>query len=126
MTSTGAILIVDDDPALTAAFEAVLRNAGYAALSATSAGQALLILANSKINAVITDLRMPETNGLTLLAQIKAAGMNVPSILLTGAGEFTHADARASGVSAFLVKPLAGGELVRVLAAVLAQNNPAK
>ena len=117
------ILIVDDDSALTTVYETILRNAGYSALSAASADQALLILANKKINAVITDLRMPETNGLSLLAQMKAAGISVPSILLTGTGEFTHADARATGVSAFMTKPLAGGELVSVLAAVLAQDN---
>ena len=117
------ILIVDDDSALTTVYETILRNAGYSALSAASAEQALLILTNKKISAVITDLRMPETNGLSLLAQMKSAGISVPSILLTGTGEFTHADARATGVSAFMTKPLAGGELVSVLAAVLAQDN---
>ena len=121
--NAATVLIVDDDSALTAVYETILRNAGYSALSAASAEQALLILTNKKISAVITDLRMPETNGLSLLAQMKSAGISVPSILLTGTGEFTHADARATGVSAFMTKPLAGGELVRVLAAVLAQNN---
>jgi len=124
--NAASILIVDDDPALAAVIEASLQQAGYTVSCADGAETALDLLAKNKISAVITDLRMPVTDGLGLLARMRAAGIHIPSILLTGAGEFTHADARASGVSAFLVKPLAGGELVRVLAAVLAQNNPAK
>jgi DNA-binding NtrC family response regulator len=115
------ILVVDDDSTLCAAFAAVLQTKGYTTLCAGSAEEAMQVLAENTISLVFTDLNLPDVNGLGLLAQIKAAGITVPSILLTGAGEFTHADARNTGVTAFLVKPVPSEEILRVVAAALAQ-----
>jgi len=121
------LLIVDDDVALCAAYAAVLQTSGYTTLCANTADQALRILAEHKeVAIVMTDLHLPQVSGLALLSQIKAAGHSVPSLLFTGAGEFTHASARAAGVSAFLVKPIASPELLRVVSAVLVQNDLAR
>jgi DNA-binding NtrC family response regulator len=123
---SATILVVDDDAELCAAFAAVLQTGGYTTLCAGSAEEAMQMLAGNNVSLIFTDLNLPKVNGIGLLAQIKAAGISLPSILLTGAGEFTHADARHAGVTAFLVKPVKSEELLRLVAAVLAQNKLAR
>ena len=89
------ILIVEDDPGVTLLERRQLERAGYAALTAINAAEALEQLRHTAIDLVLLDYRLPgEADGLELFLQIKAAGFDVPVILVTAK---THDDDVLSG-----------------------------
>jgi CheY-like chemotaxis protein len=65
------ILIVDDEPEARALIDETLRSTGYLPVFASSAKQALEVLARSPISAVIADLLIPEMSGLDLILRIR-------------------------------------------------------
>jgi len=119
MNAVRTILLVDDDAVLSTVLETILSRGGYSVLCATSAHQALDLLAAHDVAAVITDLHMPRMKGDALLAHIAAAGKSLPAILITGSGESSDAYAHSPGVSAVLVKPIQRGDLLAALANIL-------
>src|SRR5262245_66477608 len=79
------ILVVDDDPSMLAALEALLSSAGYEAVVAPSGKEALGFL-DAGIEAVVTDYSMPEMNGLELIQVIGQRDETPPSVPLTPQG----------------------------------------
>ena len=79
------VLIVDDEPDARELLEETLRSAGLLPVAASSAQQALEILARSPISAVVVDLLMPEMNGLELIVRIRQnpGFARLPIIVLT-------------------------------------------
>src|SRR2546428_10967069 len=103
------VLVVDDDPALLQALpEALqLRMAGVTVDTADSALAALDRLAARDYDAIITDLKMPGTNGLGLLAEIRTRWPDTPTIMITGHGEHALAIlALRGGAYDFIQKPI--------------------
>jgi PAS domain S-box-containing protein len=82
--SGGNVLIVEDD-AGTAKLERLrLERAGYQVVLATTAEEAVAIVATGQVSLAVIDLRLPgNTSGLDLYEQLKAQGWNIPSILVT-------------------------------------------
>ena len=103
------VLVVDDDPALLQALpEALqLRMAGVTVDTADSALAALDRLAARDYDAIITDIKMPGTNGLGLLAEIRTRWPDTPTIMITGHGEHALAiEALRGGAYDFIQKPI--------------------
>jgi len=103
------VLVVDDDPALLQALpEALqLRMAGVTVDTADSALAALDRLAARDYDAIITDIKMPGTNGLGLLAEIRTRWPDTPTIMITGHGEHALAIlALRGGAYDFIQKPI--------------------
>jgi two-component system C4-dicarboxylate transport response regulator DctD len=113
---TKTFLIVDDDPVHGAYVEALLERHGFAAQRAPSAGAALELLARGNFAAVITDILMPEVDGLDLLRQIKQRNPDMPVVGITGSNnEFIPVLARAFisfGGLDLLSKPLSESDLL--------------
>ncbi len=65
------ILVVDDDERIRSLLVDTLSTLGYFSMGAKSAEEALSLLAKEKIDLVVTDVRMPKLNGLSLLKNIK-------------------------------------------------------
>jgi DNA-binding response OmpR family regulator len=86
MNPTQTVLIVDDDAALARIFQRVFSRAGYTALVATAAPDALRQLNETRIDAVILDLRMPIIDGFGLLYRLRSreAHQHLPVIIITG------------------------------------------
>lgn len=85
-SSTRTILIVDDDPSVAETFGRMLQLEGYGVATALSADAGLELADNIRPDAVILDMRMPITNGLQFLRQVRARPhlVEVPVAIVTG------------------------------------------
>jgi DNA-binding NtrC family response regulator len=104
------ILIVDDEPVQRRLLEASVMRMGYTALTVNNGIEALAIFEGPRANdiaLVILDLVMPEMDGMTVLARLKAREISVPVIVQTGQGGIdTVINAMRAGAFDFVVKPV--------------------
>ncbi|MCS7181990.1 MAG: sigma-54 dependent transcriptional regulator [Thermoanaerobaculum sp.] len=113
MRPQGRVLVVDDDPANRRVVTAILTGEGYEVAEAADAFVALDRLDRFRPHAVILDIKMPAMDGLALLRDWRARGVEVPVIILTGHGdEFTASHCLAAGADAFVQKPPQRAELL--------------
>src|ERR1022692_2753340 len=108
------ILIVDDEPALRDIFTQWIEMSGCGAVRDASNGEAALaaILAEP-VDILITDVRMPVMDGITLVRRLHELGIDIPSIIFVSG--FVDVDLRQMyglGVEAFLAKPFKREELI--------------
>ncbi|HVY31206.1 MAG TPA: sigma-54 dependent transcriptional regulator [Polyangiaceae bacterium] len=116
----GLVLLVDDDAAIRAVLGSLLKQEGYRVLTAASGGEALALLDKHPIDAVVTDLRMPGMDGMTLLRRVTQAWPEVPVVVLSAHGTVALAvDAMKGGAADFLTKPFERDEVLFVLGKVL-------
>ena len=124
-TGTGQkILLLDDEPALTFAFQRLLERLNYRVTVCNRARDAvsLFCAAPMEFDLVITDLTMPEMNGMEVARQIHARRAEVPIVLVSGlTPELTPENLQAAGILALLEKPVALTALTDVLQRALAQ-----
>jgi two-component system C4-dicarboxylate transport response regulator DctD len=78
------ILLVDDDPVVRALYVCVLQEAGAAVVSSGRATEALQLIDLQVPHAIVTDLKMPERDGIWLLEELKARLPGVPVIAVSG------------------------------------------
>jgi DNA-binding NtrC family response regulator len=106
---TQTILIVDDDPVQRRLLEAAITRSGMHVVTAPGGGPALdLVLGprGEQISLVLLDLVMPDMDGLTVLAKLRATHADLPVIVLTAKGGIDSAvEAMRAGANDFLVKP---------------------
>jgi two-component system chemotaxis response regulator CheY len=132
-TMTGAInaaqtiLIVDDDPPVARMFERYVVSAGYAALVATTAEEAMRHLDARRIDVVITDLRMPFIDGFLLLYHLRSseAHKHIPVIIVTGDTALTRDELEElAGLAATVrYKPIEAHELLEDIGRVLSREH---
>ncbi|MDH5180328.1 MAG: sigma-54 dependent transcriptional regulator [Gammaproteobacteria bacterium] len=104
--NNATILVVEDDHELLEALRETLQIAGYRVVTASDGQHALTVLAENKINLVVSDIQMPNMDGRQLLKQIRQQGLDVPIILMTAYGTIQQAvDAMRDGASDYMVKP---------------------
>jgi CheY-like chemotaxis protein len=102
-----SILLVDDEPELLDVLSEWFRRVAGQVFGAADGVQALEILATHKIDLIITDVRMPVMDGVTLLKKIKANGSRPPSaIFVTGFADISIRDAYDLGAEALIEKPI--------------------
>ncbi len=116
------ILVVEDNSKLAASLKKGLQQEGYAvdvALDGTE-GQGLVDGAGEGYDAVVLDLMLPGTDGLTLCRNIRAAGKRVPVLILTARGDVRdRVDGLDAGADDYLAKPFAFEELAARIRALL-------
>jgi CheY-like chemotaxis protein len=118
------ILVVDDDPIVRRMLSLMLQRSSHSAVPVESGEDALESLRDEAFDLVITDLDMPDMNGIELLRQVRRDERlrSLPVIMLTASAEDQDdAIARAEGVSAFLTKPAGSQELTETVNRVLSQ-----
>ena len=101
------VLLVDDEEAVGAALERVLRREGYTILRATSGREGLELLAQHDVGVVISDQRMPEMTGVEFLSHVKALYPKTVRMVLSGYADLDSVtDAINLGaIYKFLTKP---------------------
>jgi two-component system response regulator HydG len=99
------ILVVDDEPDLRAILMATLTMKGFRALSAESGRAALKIIDATSIDVILSDVRMPDGDGLQLLKDVQARKLPIPFIFMTGYADFSADEARSLGANYFISKP---------------------
>jgi PAS domain S-box-containing protein len=121
------ILLVDDEPALTAIYQQVMRRLNYQVTTCNSARASVdLFRADpGQFDLVITDLTMPEMNGLEVARQIRALRPEVPVVLSSGQGHnLTEADLQEAGVRELLNKPVSLPALAELVHRLLTNSKP--
>ncbi|HZV60974.1 MAG TPA: response regulator [Methylophilaceae bacterium] len=114
------ILLVDDDPDILKLMAMRLRAAGYDVISVSNGEAALAHIALNSPNLVITDLRMPGMDGLTLFNAIRATRPLLPVIIVTAHGSEAEAlNALQRGVFDFLSKPFDNKYLLQQIESAL-------
>ena len=104
--STDRVLIVDDEPAVRKMLAVMLSQAGIANQSAANAGAALDVLPGGAFSAVISDLSMPGTSGLELLAEVRSKYPELVFLVATGVDDVrVGVQAMKEGADDYLVKP---------------------
>jgi CheY-like chemotaxis protein len=78
------ILIVEDEATMRQVIAAALRRAGYVVAEASNGLEALGEIRRGGVDLVITDILMPERDGIEMLMTLRSDGVNVPVIAITG------------------------------------------
>ena len=78
------ILVVDNEPRIVELVSAMLRMAGYRVMQAISGAQALRIVNWARIDLVVTDVNMPDVDGLHLATHLRRAAPGLPILFLSG------------------------------------------
>jgi two-component system response regulator AtoC len=120
MQLTGRILIVDDDPHFLRVLTRILSGENFVVTPAGAACDALELVKSAQFDLIISDLRMPECDGLSLLESLRQAGNDIPVIILTAYGEVdTYLAAMNAGATEYLNKPIRSDELLRIVRSCL-------
>lgn len=113
MANDRIIHIVDDEEQVRASLAFLLMSAGFAVRTHDS-GISFLAAVNSDANVcLITDLRMPEMNGVELVEALARRGLEIPSIIITGHGDVPMAvAAMKAGAADFIEKPFSDDMII--------------
>lgn len=112
--SVGRVLVVDDEPVLARAFAKILTHAGYQTSVCHDSRDALALLQNESFEAVVSDITMPNLNGIDLLKAVRRYSRDLPVLLVTGDPNLqTAINALDYGAFKYLLKPVAPDHLVR-------------
>ncbi len=118
------ILVVEDDGAVRRAVERALTFEGYTVTTARDGAEALAVVLNDQVDAIVLDVMMPIVDGLEACRRIRARGDTTPILILTARTEVTD---RVAGLDAgaddYLVKPFALEELLARLRALLRRSS---
>jgi DNA-binding NtrC family response regulator len=118
------ILVVDDEQFMVHTLAKILELLGYEVLSAMGGKEALQLFLNQHVDLVVSDLHMPEMNGLELLTAIKTRNPAVPVVLVTGYGiDNAREIATAWKADGFLGKPFKITELKTVIDGALQRRS---
>ena len=121
--SGGVVHIVDDDEAMRDSLLFLLESAGLAARTYESAVAFLDGLEDLEPGCILTDVRMPRINGLEMVRRVKAAGVDLPVIVMTGHADLALAiEAMRAGVVDFLEKPFEDEALLSALHSALGRS----
>jgi len=105
------ILVVDDDEPMRKLVVSLLSPRGHQCITASSGREALDKLMETKCDALITDIAMPEMDGITLIKEVSKHDQNIPVMVMTGyTEEYSAETIIASGAREFIKKPFSISE----------------
>jgi YesN/AraC family two-component response regulator len=99
------VLIVDDEEMIRDAIAFDFNRKGFRILSAGNGNQAFEFIQNEKIDLVISDLQMPECDGVSLLLKTRETLSTIPFIFISGGKVLTEFECTELGVQKFMLKP---------------------
>jgi FixJ family two-component response regulator len=116
MRSRKNVLVVDDDPSMLKCVQRLLQQHAYEPILFSSALAFKSHTDFENAACVILDINLPDGSGIELRENLKAAGVSVPVIFITGnENPKVREAAVASGCMAFLIKPFSSRELIEPL-----------
>jgi CheY-like chemotaxis protein len=102
-----SILIVDDNPSMAAALADILVIKGYETYVVSSGAEALQVLRDHPVDVLLTDVIMPEMNGVSLYRQTRQAYPHLTTVLMTAyAADELIQQGMAEGIKTVLTKPV--------------------
>jgi DNA-binding response OmpR family regulator len=122
----GKVLLIDDDPALLRLMAMAFKAAGFAVVAAENGRKGIRMAGTQKPDLVVTDIVMPDIEGIGAIRAIKGAARPPKVIAISGAGRGRGTDylswARHLGADEVLAKPFRMSELLRISRSVISSN----
>jgi len=107
MSRVCTVLVIEDDPQFRLTLTAYLEDSGYTVLEAANGLEGLEVFTLARPDIVLTDLRMPQLDGLGVIAAVKARSPATPVIAITGTRDLlAEEDALGLGAWRCLFKPI--------------------
>jgi len=116
------ILIIDDSPSALSLMELILSEGGHQVISRLSARGAMQLVAQAMVDLIVTDVYMPDKDGLEVILEAQKARPKIPVIAVSGAGGIRNmlGDAKILGAAGTLQKPFGKQQLLDAVATALA------
>ena len=115
MPKKQSVLLVDDDQEFRKAMKRMFERSGYAITVAADGQEALEILSRDTFDLIISDLRMPNLDGVELMTEISRQRLTTPIIFLTAFGEVeSYMDLMNLGAFEYIHKPVKSQEILSV------------
>ncbi|MBF0307912.1 MAG: response regulator [Magnetococcales bacterium] len=121
------VLIIEDDRAIRQLLHDILEGAGYVVVEAKNGREGLHLFQKHPCDLVLTDILMPEVDGVGVIREMRSHHPGVPIVALSGGGMTVTAEtslqvARKLGVNRTLSKPFAIAQVLDVVADLLAEG----
>jgi two-component system, LuxR family, response regulator FixJ len=125
MAHRGRVYVIDDDEAMRDSLDFLLGAADFQASLFESAVNFLDAISTLDFGCVVSDVRMPDIDGIELLKRLKADGSLFPVVIVTGHGDVPLAvEAMKLGAMDFLEKPFEDDRLIGMIEAALRRAEP--
>jgi|SRR5688572_19598123 len=116
-TPRGSILVVDDEPAVAEMLRDIFVSQGYSVDGASNGGDALMLASLSRPDAVILDIKLPDTSGPAVLARLRELDESIPVLMLSGSDDEDEARALLkAGAIDYIRKPFQFDQLTQAVA----------
>ncbi|HEY1384290.1 MAG TPA: response regulator [Dongiaceae bacterium] len=123
VADSGSILVIDDDAAVSRTLSLILTRAGYHVSCAPTGRRGLELLAGGGFDLVLTDIIMPELDGIEAIRRIRDDYPNLRVIAMSGGGQIDKADflhmAQVLGADRVMEKPVRGDQLLELVRTTL-------
>jgi two-component system NtrC family response regulator len=118
-----SILIIDDDKAILKSFKSILELKGFRVSTAENGREALEKVCSDFFNLALIDIRLPDTDGTSLLQEFQQIVPTMKKVMITGYSTEENAiDALNLGADGYLRKPVMPGRLLKFLSDKLAEQ----
>ncbi len=119
------ILLVEDSPEVSLSVCEILASAGHTVVEAPSGKEATKRLSAAHFDLIVSDIWMPEMDGIALLKEIRGAGNDIPVVVISGGApnaplSYTAPLAATFGANIVIYKPFDKAELLKAIDSVLA------
>jgi two-component system, LuxR family, response regulator FixJ len=123
MSSRETVYVIDDDPAMRDSLDFLLGAAGFSVRVFESAVSFLDALPSLGFGCIVSDVRMPDVDGIDLLHRLKTGGRKLPIVIMTGHGDIPLAvEAIKLGAIDFLEKPFEDDRLIGMIRVALTHH----
>lgn len=105
------VLLVEDDPMLQEVLKETLESFGCSILAANNGREAIDLLKKEEFNVIVSDIKMPKMDGLSLLETLKQLKIETPVVMMTGYSEYKDDQIAHAGGVVLLEKPFTKEQL---------------
>jgi DNA-binding NtrC family response regulator len=127
MTAGGRIMVVDDDAGIRRSLNTLLTRAGYEVIQAVDGSEAVRLWRDRRSDLVITDLHMPNKDGIQTIIELLTHSPGIPIIAMSGGGQTKRLDLLGNlvllGTILTIEKPFTLGEMMSVVSRALKQEH---
>lgn len=120
------ILIVDDEPMIREGLKVALDMEGHKTATAADGNEAIKMVGLSKPQLIITDIIMPESDGIEVICNVKESNPDIKILAISGGGRISAKDhlkiAKQLGATGILAKPFSTEELICEINKIFAEN----
>lgn len=117
------VLAIDDEKVVLDSIAKVLREEDYEVMTTQSGAEGVRLAVKESFDVVLTDIRMPDTDGFKVIRDIRRAGKAVPIIMITGyASVSSSVQAMKLGASNYIEKPFTPEQLIRAIGDAAAES----